>query len=156
MKTLKFIIFKLCGICPTAILFCISLICCQTFSSEKLVYSLCHYEISENQLNFEIKNTSEKVFSSFTLYVQFETSNSENTDTDVMVIEKEFFTDLKPGDIDYFSINLSEMDFLPDGLSEETDETGLENSIYIQKIYISKIKFDDETAFSDKYGTWSF
>lgn len=129
---------------------------CISLSSDRLVYSICDYEITDSELNFTVKNTSQKNFSSFILYVEFASAGFSDYDTDVAVIEKTFESDLESGETDSFSIDLSEEIFLSEETVRSYDDGGLENSIYVQKIYISEIRFDDESVFCDRYGSWSF
>lgn len=129
---------------------------CISLSPDNLAYTISDYEISGSDLTFTVKNTSQKNFSSFLLYVEFTSAGFSDYDTDVAVIEKRFKSELKNGETDSFTIDLSKESQLSEENAENDGDDGLENSIYIHKIYISEIRFDDESVFCDRYGSWSF
>lgn len=129
---------------------------CKTTGSEKLVYLISGCEISRDNLEFTVKNTSSKSFSSFILYVEFSSAAFENYDSDLIIVEKEFISEIKSNDSMDFSIDLSEENLTYDESLQENENADFENSTCVQNIFIKEIRFEDGSVFSDEYGSWSF
>ena len=129
---------------------------CKTTGSEKLVYLISGCEISRDNLEFTVKNTSSKSFSSFILYVEFSSAAFENYDSDLIIVEKEFISEIKSNDSMDFSIDLSEENLTYDESLQDNENADFENSTCVQNIFIKEIRFEDGSVFSDEYGSWSF
>lgn len=129
---------------------------CKSTASEKLVYLISDYELNLDQLEFTVKNTSSKSFSSFILYVEFSSAAFENYDSDLIIVEKEFISEIESKDSKDFSIDLSEEKLTCNEYQDENENAYFENSTCIQNIYLKEIKFEDGSVFSDEYGSWSF
>lgn len=129
---------------------------CKSSISEKLVYLISDCEINQENLEFTVKNTSSKSFSSFILYVEFSSAASENYDSDLIIVEKEFISEIENNDSMDFSIDLSEENLTYDESLQENENAYFENSTCVQNIFIKEIRFEDGSVFSDEYGSWSF
>lgn len=147
---------KIIIIASTLLITDILIFSCKSICSEKLVYMISDCEITRDTLEFTLKNTSLKSFSSFVLYVEFSSSAFENYDSDLIIVEKEVISEIESNDSKNFSIDLSEENLPFDEFRLENENAYFENSTCIQNIFIKEIRFEDGSVFSDKYGSWSF
>lgn len=129
---------------------------CKTTGSEKLVYSIKNYELNEDQLSFTLKSTSSKTISEFCLYVEYCNTDYSNEEADFFVTEKKFSCSLENGETEDFSFKLFEDENLFTMDEDELTNAISEDSIFIQRIYLKEITFEDSSHFIDKYGSWSF
>lgn len=140
-----------------SLLFCVITSCKSTMRqpSSHFVYSISEEEISDSKLNFLLTNFASSKIKSFVVLVNLEASTSDGS-TEHLSFEKEFNFELESLEKENFSVDLRDIGLTVEDFENDFSELLAEDSVYLEQIYVSKIVFDDETVFTDKYGTWSF
>lgn len=129
---------------------------CASGKISGFVYSLKNYEIKNCGIEFSVKNMALKKIKSFKVYVELNAGDFSEDFSARHQIEKEFFSEIESKETENFSIDITELAVQINDLLENSGDFNLETDIYVNRIFLTEIKYEDNHVWTDKYGTFCF
>lgn len=145
--------------CFSFLLICFAAGCASgTFAHAAYVVKNC--EIKNRNIEFSVKNTSQKQITAFSVFIECEPDSSESDFSERCTAEKEFSATIEPGGTDSFCIRIDDLAdeniTLQEYLQEYDETEPLENIFFIHRFFLNKITYSDGTTLTDRYGTYCF
>ncbi|MGN0739521.1 MAG: hypothetical protein ACI4LX_05060 [Treponema sp.] len=142
--------------------FCFSLLVlflfagCVSGNGSGFVYSIKNCEIKNCGIEFSVKNMSLKKIKSFKVHAELNADDFSDEFSARHQIEKEFSSEIESKETADFSIDITELAAQITTLLENSDDFDLETGIYVNRIFLTEIKYEDNQVWTDKYGTFCF